>query len=73
MTDQLEIHEFFVEGTDQKDSHVLLHIAEPITPEEQRKGYFFALVEIQHSHGDQITDLQQLIEGIETTYYETEA
>lgn len=73
MSEQLEIHEFFVEGTDQEISHVLLHIAEPITQIEKQKGYFFALVEIQNSHPNQIADLQQLIEDIETRYYETEA
>ncbi len=73
MSDQLEIHEFFVEGSDQKMSHVLLHIAEPITPEEKEKGYFFALAEINQSDNDQIEDLQHIIEEIETTYYETDA
>ena len=35
MAEILEIHEFFVEGSNQERSHVLLHITEPGTPEER--------------------------------------
>ncbi|PLX26156.1 hypothetical protein C0581_05100 [Candidatus Parcubacteria bacterium] len=72
MNNKLEIQEFFVEGNDQQTSHVLLHLAEPVTQEEKEKGYFFALIEINESHHEQITQLQQIIDEIETEYYETE-
>jgi hypothetical protein len=41
MSGKIEINEFFIEGGDQKKSHVLLHITEPSTPEEEDRGYFF--------------------------------
>ena len=44
----VDIREFFVEGDDQKTSHVLLHITEPSTAEEIEKGYFLALCEINN-------------------------
>ncbi|MBT3539453.1 hypothetical protein HOF40_01420 [Candidatus Parcubacteria bacterium] len=72
MNNKLEIQEFFVEGNDQQTSHVLLHLAEPVTQEEKEKGYFFALIEINESHHEQITQLQEIIDSIETAYYETE-
>lgn len=67
-----EIHEFFVEGTDQERSHVLLHITEPGSPEEKAKGYFFAVAEINNGSLEQIEHLQQMIDDLETGYYETE-
>lgn len=67
-----EIHEFFVEGGDQDRSHVLLHITEPGTPEEKAKGYFFALCEINNGPLEQIEHLQQMIDNLESGYYETD-
>lgn len=67
-----EIHEFFVEGSEQERSHVLLHITEPGTPEERAKGYFFALAEINNGSIEQIEHLQQMIDDLESGYYETE-
>ncbi|OGH71095.1 MAG: hypothetical protein A3C90_00545 [Candidatus Magasanikbacteria bacterium RIFCSPHIGHO2_02_FULL_51_14] len=72
MKDLLELHEFFVEGDDQKKSHVLLHITEPSTPEEQKKGYLFALAEIEGGSTEQIERVQQMIDDLESGYYETE-
>lgn len=68
----LELHEFFVEGGDPQRSHVLLHITEPSTPEEQEKGYFFALAEIVGGDTEQIEHLQMIIDALESGYYETE-
>ncbi len=71
MPDVLELHEFFVEGGAEKKSHVLLHISEPSTPEEKKKGYFFAVAEIQHGTLQQIKQLQDMIDDTETAYFET--
>ncbi|MDP2693060.1 MAG: hypothetical protein Q8O88_05475 [bacterium] len=68
----VELREFFVEGGDAKKSHVLLHITEPNgSYEEENKGFFFALAEINNSNEDQIQLLQQMIDDIETGYYES--
>ncbi len=72
MSDVLEIHEFFVEGSSQERSHVLLHITEPSTPEEKERGYFFALAEISNGSLEQIEHLQQMIDDLESGYYETD-
>lgn len=72
MHQKLEIQEFFVEGDNQELSHVLLHIAEPVTHEEHERGYFFALVEINKSYPEQITQVQQIIDDIESNYYDEE-
>lgn len=66
----VELQEFFVEGTDQKASHVLLHITEPSTPQEHKKGYFFAIVEINEGSIRHIEMIQQVIDDIEAAYYE---
>lgn len=66
------IHEFFVEGMNRKQSHVLLHITEPATPEEWQKGYFFALVELKEATIDQIQHMQQVIDDLEAGYYESD-
>jgi len=68
----LELHEFFIEGGDQKRSHVLLHIAEPSNPSEEAKGYFFALAEINNGNIEQIEHMQQMIDDLESGYYETD-
>jgi len=72
MKDNIEIHEFFVEEGNQERSHVLLHITEPGSPEEKKKGYFFAIAEINNGSLEQIEHLQQMIDDLETGYYETE-
>lgn len=67
----VELQEFFVEGRNQDESHVLLHITEPSTPEEQKKGYFFALAEINNGTLKHIEHLQQLIDDLESGFYAT--
>ncbi len=71
MQDILELHEFFVEGGNQNRSHVLLHISEPDV-DEKNKGYFFAVCEINNGSLEQIEHLQQMIDDLESGYYETE-
>lgn len=66
----LHLNEFFVEGGDQKKSHVLLHITEPSTPEEKAKGYFFAICETNNADNDTILNIQNIIDQIENKYYE---
>ncbi|OIO20229.1 MAG: hypothetical protein COY69_00665 [Candidatus Magasanikbacteria bacterium CG_4_10_14_0_8_um_filter_32_14] len=72
MKNGLEIQEFFVEGSNQRASHVLLHITEPITQNEKDKGYFFAVIEVNNSYSEQIGQLQQIIDDIEIKYYNEE-
>jgi hypothetical protein len=72
MTHVGKINEFFVEGKNQKTSHVLLHITEPTTREEWERGYFFALCEIEQGDLELIGHAQRLIDDIESGYYETE-
>ena len=68
-----ELREFFIEGGNHKKSHVLLHITEPSdTAEELAKGHFFALAEINNGSDAQIQLLQQMIDEIETGYYEND-
>lgn len=67
---KIKIEEFFVEGSEAQKSHVLIHIAEPNTPEEEKRGYFLALAEINHNNPLQISSLQTIIEEIEKKYYE---
>jgi len=66
----LQLNEFFVEGGNQNKSHVLLHITEPSTPTEKRKGYFFSVCEINNSEAEDILQLQSIIDQIENGYYE---
>ncbi len=66
------IQEFFIEGKNQKKSHVLLHITEPTNAEEWKRGYFFAIAEIEESDVEMIGHAQRLIDDIESGYYETE-
>lgn len=73
MSDILEIHEFFVEGGSEKKSHVLLHISEPSSAEEKRKGYFFALTEVNHGTVDQIKEIQRMIDEAEADYFTTDS
>jgi hypothetical protein len=64
-----QIQEFFVEGRNRKTSHVLLHISEPSTAAELPKGSLFALIEITGGTTEQIEELQQCIDEIESRYY----
>lgn len=66
----LQLNEFFVEGGNQEKSHVLLHITEPSTAEEEAKGYFFAICEIGHADNQYILKIQNIIDEIEQKYYE---
>ena len=67
---KLQLHEFFVEGGNREKSHVLLHITEPSNPAEKRKGYFFAVCELNEGDTKKIVRLQDIIDEIEERYYE---
>lgn len=72
MASILQLNEFFIEGDKQDLSHVLLHIIQPSTPEEEKKkGYFFAICEINKSNKNDVLNLQALMDKIENDYYET--
>ncbi len=66
------IYEFFVEGGDTERSHALLHITEPSTPEEEAKGHFFAIAEIEHGAEEHVEHLQRMIDDLESGYYQAE-
>ena len=71
MTPKIKLNEFFVEGENQDLSHVLLHIIQPSTPQEEKeKGYFFAACEINNGAKDDVVALQSLMDKIENDYYE---
>lgn len=71
MENTLNLNEFFVEGENQELSHVLLHIIQPSTPEEEKeKGYFFAACEINNGDKEDVIGLQALMDRIENDYYE---
>lgn len=72
MKDIVEIHEFFVQGSDTEKSHVLLHISEP-SFEEEDKGYFFALCEIINGSNESISQIQKMIDDVESNYYDNES
>ncbi len=72
MNNILELHEFFVEGKNHKKSHVLLHIAEPVSEYEKKRGYFFVVAEIKNGYEEQIEYLQKIIDDIESRYYDEE-
>lgn len=65
----VELQEFFVEGGDRGRSHVLMHITEPSTREEQARGIFFALCEVNDGAAAQIEQLQFIIDTMENSYY----
>lgn len=68
----LDIQEFFVEGPRlEGSSHVLLHVSEP-DRENEEQGYFFALCEMDGAEREHITALQEMIDQIETGYYESD-
>jgi len=64
------LFEFFVEGGDREQSHVLLHITEPATRQEHMRGYFFALAEIEHGDHKLIEQVQAIIDNLESHYYD---
>lgn len=70
MEQTLHLHEFFVEGHNPEESHVLLNITEPSTPEERDKGYFFVICEINNGDTEYIARMQGIIDEIENSYYE---
>lgn len=65
----VEIQEFFIEGSQGKDGHVLLHIAEPDSAYEKKQGYFFALAQLKNLNSKSILALQGIIDTIETELY----
>ena len=67
---KLQLHEFFIEGGSREKSHVLLHITEPSNQAEKRKGYFFAVCELNEGDTKKIIRLQDIIDEIEERYYE---
>lgn len=71
MEPTLHLNEFFIEGGDQEQSHVLLHITEPSTEDEKKKGYFFAVCETSRADNKFILKLQGIIDEIENEYYDT--
>jgi hypothetical protein len=70
MEHKLMMNEFFIEGGNRDKSHVLLHITEPSTEEEMKKGFFFAICELNHAGTKQIIAIQNIIDEIESNYYE---
>ncbi len=70
MREPFELYEFFSEGKRLAQSHVLLHITEN-APEEEGKGSFFAICEIQEGTVDQIEHVQRMIDDLESGYYES--
>lgn len=72
MDKNLQLNEFFVEGNNQELSHVLLHIIQPSNQkEEDERGYFFAICEINNGTKEDIHSLQKLMDNIENDYYES--
>ncbi len=67
----LQLNEFFVEGKDPNKSHVLLNITEPSTEEENKKGYFFAVYEIDNGDNRYIMKVQDIVDEVENQYYES--
>lgn len=70
MDDVLVLKEFFVEGQKHEKSHVILHITEP-TLTDLKKGYFFALAEVQNGSRDDIIELEKIFDDLEKSYYNT--
>ena len=70
MDHTLHLHEFFVEGNNPEESHVLLNITEPSTDAEKSKGYFFVICEINNGDTKYIAKMQGIIDEIENNYYE---
>lgn len=70
MDQTLHLHEFFVEGDNPEESHVLLNITEPSTQAEKTKGYFFVICEINNGDTAYIAKMQNIVDEIENSYYE---
>lgn len=71
MENIFELYEFFVEGNNTRQSHVLLHISEP-TADTREKGYFFCVCEVLNGQPEYIQKIQSMINDIESGYYETD-
>lgn len=69
MSKKLGIQEFFIEGNDKKNSHVLLHITEPTTAKEKKHGYFLAVAEVEQGEKEQIKQVQNMIDQLESDFY----
>lgn len=63
----LQIKEFFVESPGGKNSHVLLHITE--AAEEDGKGAFFALAEVETPYKENMEYIENSIQEIEAEYF----
>lgn len=66
-----ELKEFFIEGHNHDKSHVILHITEP-SSNDVKKGYFFALAEIQNGGRDEIIEMEKIFDDLEKSYYSTQ-
>lgn len=71
MNSLLELNEFFVEGGNRENNHVLLHITEPTKPEEWERGYFFALAHIYDGTIGQIENTQSMIDDLEKDFFQS--
>jgi hypothetical protein len=71
--EQLQLKEFFVEGRHQEESCVLLHISDPSTSEERKRGHFFVLYEVEGADQTYVTKIQTLIEHLRDTYYKDQS
>lgn len=69
MDEIISLKAFFVEGGNQKKSHVILHITEPSVQEERPKGYFFVIGEINNGSPSFITKLNEAFNNAQTNYY----
>jgi hypothetical protein len=70
MDEIISLKAFFVEGGNQKKSHVILHITEPSVPEEKAKGYFFVIGEINNGSSAFLSKLNEAFNNAQTTYYQ---
>ncbi len=71
MEEALRLHEFFIEGGNPDASQVVLHITEPSTRDEQAKGIFFVLFEIEGGTPDYSEELDRAVEEVKHAYYES--
>lgn len=71
MDHKLQLHEFFIEGGNREKSHVILHITEPSNEEEKKRGYFFAVCDLNNATTKHIVSFQNIVDDIEKEYYDT--
>lgn len=69
MLNKIDLHEFYVAGSDSERLHTLLHVSEPSTAREMNHGYFFAVIEIGGGTTADIEACQELISTLEKQYY----